>query len=74
MATTTIRLDAELLKAAKKLHINVSEAARMGIEEAIRRQRIVANIQYLASIAVKPKEPSEVTIRRHRDGGRRRAD
>lgn len=67
MATTTIRLDDDLLKAAKKYHINVSEAARVGIEEAIRRQRMLENGKFLASIAITPTEPSEVTIRRLRE-------
>jgi post-segregation antitoxin (ccd killing protein) len=68
MTSTTIRLDAELLKAAKRHHVNVSAAARAGIEEAIRRHRMLKNADDLARMAVKPKEPSVVTIRRLRDG------
>lgn len=68
MSVATIRLDADLLKAAKRHHINVSEAARAGIQEAIRRKRMLDNLDALGKAAVKPKEPSAVTLRRLRDG------
>lgn len=74
MATTTIRLDDELLKTAKKHKVNVSEAARFGIEEMIRRRRIIEASERLAKLAVKPDEPSEVTIRRLRDEAAKKWD
>jgi post-segregation antitoxin (ccd killing protein) len=68
VTTATIRLDDELLKAAKRYRINVSEAARAGIQDAIRRRRMLDNIDAMAKSAVQPKEPSAVTLRRLRDG------
>lgn len=68
MTSTTIRLDDALLKAARRHHINVSEAARAGIQEAIRRRRMLDAVDALEKVAVKPKEPSLTTLRRLRDG------
>lgn len=68
VAVATIRLEESLLKEARRHGINVSQAARDGIEEAIRRQRMLEAVDYLAKIAVQPKEPSLTTLRRLRDG------
>ncbi len=68
MGTATIRLDEDLLKQARQLRINVSQAARDGIRAAIQRRRVLENVATLAKLAVTPKEPSSTTIRRLRDG------
>ncbi|MHB8633347.1 MAG: hypothetical protein ACYDBQ_05175 [Thermoplasmatota archaeon] len=66
--TATIRLDEELLRMAKRFRVNVSAAARAGIEDAIRRKRILREIEKMAATAVTPLEPSMTTLRRLRDG------
>ncbi len=66
--SATIRIDEALLKTARRHNINVSEAARAGIQDAIRRHRMLANVETLRKMAVKPVEPTLVTLRRLRDG------
>lgn len=65
--TATIRVDAELLKRAKRRRINVSRAARQGIEDAIHAREFRENTAWLAAREAKPVEPSKVTLRRLRD-------
>lgn len=65
--SATIRLDEALLEEARKLGVNVSEAARQGIQEAVKRARYLEVLKDVRSRSVVPDEPSSVTIRRMRD-------
>lgn len=65
--SATIRLDEALLEEARKLGVNVSEAARQGIQEAVKRARYLEILKEVRSRAVVPDEPSGVTVRRMRD-------
>ena len=65
--SATIRLDEALLDEARKLGVNVSEAARQGIQEAVKRARYLETLKEVRSRSVVPDEPSGVTIRRMRD-------
>lgn len=64
----TVRVDSRLLQRAKKNRINLSEAARAGIEAAIRSADFHANSKWLAAHSVTSDEPVETTIRRIREG------
>jgi post-segregation antitoxin (ccd killing protein) len=65
--TATIRIDAELLRKAKRRKVNVSQAARQGIEDAIRAREFRQNTDWLAAHEIEPVEPSGRTLRRVRD-------
>jgi post-segregation antitoxin (ccd killing protein) len=65
--TATIRIDAELLRRARRRKVNVSQAARQGIEDAIRAHDFRENTDWLAAHEVRPVEPSGTTLRRIRD-------
>lgn len=66
--TVTIRVDSRLLHRAKRSRINLSEAARAGIEAAIRSADFHASSKWLAKHSVASDEPVETTIRRIREG------
>lgn len=63
---TSLRLDEDLIREARALGINVSQAAREGIREAIRRKRMLENVDWLAAQA-SASEPAEDLVRRMRD-------
>jgi post-segregation antitoxin (ccd killing protein) len=48
MKATNIRVDEELLRRARRHRINVSEAARQGIAQAIRRRQVQKQLEWLA--------------------------
>ena len=64
--TATIRIDADLLKRAKRRRINVSQAARQGIEDAIRAREFSENSIWLAAHEVTPMRPSKAVLRQVR--------
>lgn len=70
MPLASLRIEKELLDEAKELGLNVSEAAREGIRNAIRKKRMLDNLDWLEKNAVKPPPgtpPSEVLVRQMRD-------
>lgn len=67
MKPTMVRMDEESLKAAKRYRINVSQAAREGVDEAIRRRKIEARLRWLERHRFKPERPSLQIIREIRE-------
>ena len=55
LTRTTVRLPRRLLLEAKKEHINVSEAAREGLEDRLRRRRFHRNLEVLDRIRARSK-------------------
>ena len=55
LARTTVRLPKPLLREAKKEHINVSEAAREGIERKLRNRRRLQDLEALDQARSKSK-------------------
>lgn len=70
VTNVSVRVDDAMLDEARRYGINVSEALRGGLAEALRKARVAKNVKDLAKVARRPSSPAVEQLRGLRDGRR----